>query len=206
MKSGVVTVRKRIDYEKVENLQFKALAWDNVEPKMTATATVYVQIKNINDNSPQFLVRWLHFLRFYLNNGVGKIHLFSCISHSVCLSVCQSLSLSQTHTCTLTHTHAYTHKHTYIRTHTNIHAHANTHAHTNTHKNKHTGTNINTHKHTNKHIHTKRIKNYAYSHTARKTDIYIDTFYELLIERRNQENILNMILTMKPKNICMNPS
>lgn len=55
VRNGVVTVRKRIDYEKVENLQFKALAWDNVEPKMTATATVYVQIKNINDNSPQFL-------------------------------------------------------------------------------------------------------------------------------------------------------
>lgn len=54
IKNGVVTVRKRIDYEQIESLKFVAYAWDNVEPKMTATATVNVAIKNINDNAPQF--------------------------------------------------------------------------------------------------------------------------------------------------------
>ncbi|XP_036356531.1 cadherin-87A-like isoform X3 [Octopus sinensis] len=51
---GVVTVNKRIDFEVIEDLSFLAYAWDNVEPKMTATATVLVTIKNINDNNPLF--------------------------------------------------------------------------------------------------------------------------------------------------------
>ncbi|GAB1602787.1 cadherin-87A-like isoform X1, partial [Argonauta hians] len=52
---GVVIVKKRIDFETIENFSFLAYAWDNVEPKMTATATVFVTIKNINDNNPLFL-------------------------------------------------------------------------------------------------------------------------------------------------------
>uniref|UniRef100_A0A0L8G475 Cadherin domain-containing protein n=1 Tax=Octopus bimaculoides TaxID=37653 RepID=A0A0L8G475_OCTBM len=51
---GVVTVNKRIDFEAIEELSFLAYAWDNVEPKMTATATVFVTIQNINDNNPLF--------------------------------------------------------------------------------------------------------------------------------------------------------
>ncbi|ESO87059.1 hypothetical protein LOTGIDRAFT_229249 [Lottia gigantea] len=53
--TGVVSINNRIDYEKIQFTQFTVEATDDGSPSLTGTATVYVTIRNINDNSPKFL-------------------------------------------------------------------------------------------------------------------------------------------------------
>ncbi|XP_067670802.1 cadherin-87A-like [Haliotis asinina] len=50
--TGVLTVRSRIDYERIEQTQFTVRAIDSGVPPRTGTAQVFVRIVNINDNSP----------------------------------------------------------------------------------------------------------------------------------------------------------
>ncbi|XP_074648131.1 cadherin-87A-like isoform X2 [Tubulanus polymorphus] len=52
--TGVVTSHKRIDYETIQTLQFEMTAKDSGQPTLTATATVFITIENINDITPQF--------------------------------------------------------------------------------------------------------------------------------------------------------
>ncbi|XP_062622203.1 cadherin-87A-like [Saccostrea cucullata] len=52
--TGVVSISSRIDFELVESSSFTAQVWDSGTPRLDNTATVYVTINNINDNSPIF--------------------------------------------------------------------------------------------------------------------------------------------------------
>lgn len=49
---GVLIVRSRIDYERIERTQFTVRAIDNGQPQRTGTAQVFINIINTNDNSP----------------------------------------------------------------------------------------------------------------------------------------------------------
>ncbi|XP_046569688.1 cadherin-87A-like isoform X3 [Haliotis rubra] len=50
--TGVLTVRNRIDYERIEQTQFTVRAFDSGVPQRSGTAQVFVTIVNTNDNSP----------------------------------------------------------------------------------------------------------------------------------------------------------
>ncbi|XP_071106139.1 cadherin-87A-like [Haliotis cracherodii] len=50
--TGVLIVRSRIDYERIERTQFTVRAIDNGQPQRTGTAQVFINIINTNDNSP----------------------------------------------------------------------------------------------------------------------------------------------------------
>ena len=50
----MVTVARRVDYEKVQTFNFVVTAADSGQPRLTSTATVYVRIQNINDENPIF--------------------------------------------------------------------------------------------------------------------------------------------------------
>ena len=52
---GVVTLQRTLDYETQDRLTFRAVAIDNGEPPLTATATVTVNVRNINDFTPEFV-------------------------------------------------------------------------------------------------------------------------------------------------------
>nr|XP_034314660.1 cadherin-87A isoform X2 [Crassostrea gigas] len=52
--TGVVSISSRVDFEEVEFSQFTAQVWDSGTPRLGNTTTVYVTIRNINDNSPIF--------------------------------------------------------------------------------------------------------------------------------------------------------
>ncbi|XP_067673629.1 cadherin-87A-like [Haliotis asinina] len=52
--TGVLTVKNNIDYEKVQQTEFRARATDNGIPSRSNTTRVQVNIRNINDNSPIF--------------------------------------------------------------------------------------------------------------------------------------------------------
>ena len=52
--AGVVTVKRPIDYETDESLVLVVAAGDDGEPPLSATATVSVQVLNVNDESPMF--------------------------------------------------------------------------------------------------------------------------------------------------------
>ncbi|XP_071106393.1 cadherin-87A-like [Haliotis cracherodii] len=52
--TGVLTVKNNIDYEKVQQTEFRARATDNGIPRLSNTTVVQVNIRNINDNSPIF--------------------------------------------------------------------------------------------------------------------------------------------------------
>ena len=53
-RAGVVTVKRPIDYETDESLVLVVAAGDDGEPPLSATATVSVQVLNVNDESPMF--------------------------------------------------------------------------------------------------------------------------------------------------------
>lgn len=53
--TGIVSVNSRIDYEELQSTEFTITAFDNGTPqRLSATARVFVKIRNINDNTPQF--------------------------------------------------------------------------------------------------------------------------------------------------------
>ncbi|KAK8743275.1 hypothetical protein OTU49_001344 [Cherax quadricarinatus] len=52
--TGVVTVKDRLDYETQPELRFIVVAHDTGVPTLTASATVIVQLENINDEEPVF--------------------------------------------------------------------------------------------------------------------------------------------------------
>ncbi|XP_045467864.1 cadherin-87A isoform X2 [Harmonia axyridis] len=52
--NGVVSIDKVIDYEKIQFMKFTVYAYDTGIPQLNASAMILVQIRNINDNSPQF--------------------------------------------------------------------------------------------------------------------------------------------------------
>lgn len=54
--TGIVQIKKQIDYEKIQELNFTILAFDSGIPQLNASATVIVHIININDNDPVFSV------------------------------------------------------------------------------------------------------------------------------------------------------
>ncbi|KAL5017401.1 hypothetical protein ScPMuIL_006990 [Solemya velum] len=54
-KTGIVSVNSRIDYEQIQSVSFTVKATDDGSPQhLSATAQVFVTIRNINDNQPQF--------------------------------------------------------------------------------------------------------------------------------------------------------
>ena len=51
---GVVTLSKPINYESKQTTHYKVIAYDNGQPQLNSSATVYVDIENINDETPKF--------------------------------------------------------------------------------------------------------------------------------------------------------
>lgn len=52
--TGIVQIKKEIDFEKTRSLNFTIVAYDTGVPQLNATATVMVKVININDNDPIF--------------------------------------------------------------------------------------------------------------------------------------------------------
>ena len=50
----MVTVVKPLDYETDKTLQVIAVAVDNGQPQLTSTATININIINVNDENPTF--------------------------------------------------------------------------------------------------------------------------------------------------------
>lgn len=53
--TGIVQIKKQIDYEKEKTLNFTVVAYDIGVPQLHASAIVHVNVININDNAPIFL-------------------------------------------------------------------------------------------------------------------------------------------------------
>lgn len=47
-------VKNRIDYESIQTLNFEVIVTDKGVPQLTSTATVNVEVININDKDPLF--------------------------------------------------------------------------------------------------------------------------------------------------------
>ncbi len=52
---GVLSVRREIDYETIQRLEIVVIAADGGTPQLTSTATVRIEVVNINDNKPTFV-------------------------------------------------------------------------------------------------------------------------------------------------------
>uniref|UniRef100_A0A336M3D8 CSON011390 protein n=1 Tax=Culicoides sonorensis TaxID=179676 RepID=A0A336M3D8_CULSO len=52
--TGLITSKKRIDYEKVKTIQLIAIVTDTGIPQLSSTATINIDVININDNDPIF--------------------------------------------------------------------------------------------------------------------------------------------------------
>lgn len=53
--TGIVQIKKQIDYETTKELNFTIVAFDSGVPQLNATAVVLVKVVNLNDNDPMFL-------------------------------------------------------------------------------------------------------------------------------------------------------
>lgn len=51
---GVISVKSRVDYESIQEVNFKVVVYDTGVPQMSASALVSAKIININDNDPMF--------------------------------------------------------------------------------------------------------------------------------------------------------
>ena len=52
--SGIFTLTSGLDYEKTEHYMFVVSGTDHGEPQLSSTVTVYINVKDINDNVPSF--------------------------------------------------------------------------------------------------------------------------------------------------------
>lgn len=52
--TGVVTVKGRLDYESSEKVEAVVVVYDTGVPQLSSTATLVVQLQNINDEEPMF--------------------------------------------------------------------------------------------------------------------------------------------------------
>ena len=52
--SGIFTLTSDLDYEKAEHYRFVVSGSDHGEPKLSSTVTVYINVKDVNDNVPAF--------------------------------------------------------------------------------------------------------------------------------------------------------
>ncbi|KAK9728307.1 Cadherin domain [Popillia japonica] len=52
--TGIVQIKKQIDYEKIKALNFTVVAIDTGVPQLNSSATILVRVKNVNDNDPIF--------------------------------------------------------------------------------------------------------------------------------------------------------
>ncbi|KAJ8969553.1 hypothetical protein NQ314_001705 [Rhamnusium bicolor] len=55
--TGIVQIKKQIDYEKTRELNFTVVAFDTGIPQLNASAIVLVKIINLNDNDPIFTAK-----------------------------------------------------------------------------------------------------------------------------------------------------
>lgn len=51
---GILKLNKLLDRENTPHLDVQVVATDNVDPKLTSTATVNIIVQDINDNTPEF--------------------------------------------------------------------------------------------------------------------------------------------------------
>ncbi|VVC44201.1 Hypothetical protein CINCED_3A007173 [Cinara cedri] len=52
--TGALYTKERLDFERVETIDINLIAYDTGHPQLSTTATIFIKIININDNSPIF--------------------------------------------------------------------------------------------------------------------------------------------------------
>ncbi|XP_025199596.1 cadherin-87A isoform X2 [Melanaphis sacchari] len=52
--SGVIFTKEKIDFETIENIDLNLIVYDTGHPQLSTTATIFIKITNINDNTPVF--------------------------------------------------------------------------------------------------------------------------------------------------------
>lgn len=51
---GVLFIKKKLDFESIESIDINLIVYDTGNPQLSTTATIFVKIININDNTPIF--------------------------------------------------------------------------------------------------------------------------------------------------------
>ncbi|BFZ14947.1 hypothetical protein BsWGS_17986 [Bradybaena similaris] len=69
--TGIITANHRLDRERLAQYTFQVVAADHGQPALTATATVTINILDLNDNDPMFSMPEYH-LRLYENKDPGS--------------------------------------------------------------------------------------------------------------------------------------
>ena len=70
-KTGMITTNSVLDYEKMHTFRFRVIAQDNGKTKLSSTATVTLDIVDINDESPIFVLPNYNFA-LYENTAAGS--------------------------------------------------------------------------------------------------------------------------------------
>ena len=70
--SGILKLNKALDREKTPTLEVTVIAKDNVDPKLSSTATVSITVQDVNDNTPMFATYKLSY-KVKEDAAVGKV-------------------------------------------------------------------------------------------------------------------------------------
>ena len=70
--SGIITLKKKIDYETHTSVNVTVMATDGGEPPLNSTALVLVEIEDVNDNAPVWETDFTQPYTFYENESIGR--------------------------------------------------------------------------------------------------------------------------------------
>lgn len=62
--SGVLYIKEKIDFEKIETIDLNLVAYDTGHPQLSTIATIFIKVINVNDNPPIF--NQVSFIQFYI--------------------------------------------------------------------------------------------------------------------------------------------
>lgn len=51
---GTLFTKEKLDFESMETIDINLIAYDTGHPQLSTTATIFIKIVNINDNTPVF--------------------------------------------------------------------------------------------------------------------------------------------------------
>lgn len=51
---GILYTKEKLDFESIETIDINLIAYDTGHPQLSTTATIFIKVVNINDNTPVF--------------------------------------------------------------------------------------------------------------------------------------------------------
>jgi len=65
--------KQKLDFETIENININLIVYDTGHPQLSTTATIFIKVININDNTPVFNQVLYYIILYYICNSYSII-------------------------------------------------------------------------------------------------------------------------------------